>query len=183
MFDFSSKPLWEWYVIRVISGTEENVRQSLMQRREAFGLENSILDVFVPTHDSVSIRAGGKKVQKKKNIFPGYILIQMVVTNESWYIVRNTPNVTGFLGAGTVPVPVSGTELEQLKGILTEKSEEYKTDMQVGDYVTVKNGPFEGSEWKVIEVNANKGVVKIMINLLGRDTPVEIEFASVKTKK
>lgn len=183
MFDFSTKPLGEWYVIRVISGTEENVRQSLMQRREAFGLENSILDVFVPTHDSVSIRAGGKKVQKKKNIFPGYILIQMVVTNESWYIVRNTPNVTGFLGAGTVPVPVSGTELEQLKGILTEKSEEYKTDMQVGDYITVKNGPFEGSEGKIIELNVNKGVVKIMINLLGRDTPVEIEFGSVKTKK
>lgn len=183
MFDFSTKPLGEWYVIRVISGTEENVRQSLMQRREAFGLENSILDVFVPTHDSVSIRAGGKKVQKKKNIFPGYILIQMVVTNESWYIVRNTPNVTGFLGAGTVPVPVSGTELEQLKGILTEKSEEYKTDMQLGDYITVKNGPFEGSEWKIIELNVNKGVVKIMINLLGRDTPVEIEFGSVKTKK
>ncbi len=183
MIDFSTKPLWEWYVIRVISGTEENVRQSLMQRREAFGLENSILDVFVPTHDSVSIRAGGKKVQKKKNIFPWYILIQMIVTNESWYIVRNTPNVTGFLGAGTVPVPVSGAELEQLKWILTEKSEEYKTDMQVGDYITVKNGPFEGSEGKIIELNANKGVVKIMINLLGRDTPVEIEFASIKTKK
>ncbi len=183
MFDFSTKPLWEWYVIRVISGTEENVRQSLMQRREAFGLENSILDVFVPTHDSVSISTAGKKIQKKKNIFPGYILIQMIVTNESWYIVRNTPNVTGFLGAGTVPVPVSGVELEQLKGILTEKSEEYKTDMQVGDYVTVKNGPFEGSEGKIIEVNTNKGVVKIMINLLGRDTPVEIEFASIKTKK
>ncbi len=183
MIDFSTKPLWEWYVIRVISGTEENVRQSLMQRREAFGLENSILDVFVPTHDSVSIRAGGKKVQKKKNIFPWYILIQMIVTNESWYIVRNTPNVTGFLGAGTVPVPVSGAELEQLKWILTEKSEEYKTDMQVGDYITVKNGPFEGSEGKIIELNVNKGVVKIMINLLGRDTPVEIEFASIKTKK
>jgi transcription termination/antitermination protein NusG len=107
----------------------------------------------------------------------------MVVTNESWYIVRNTPNVTGFLGAGTVPVPVSGEELDKLKGILTEKSEEYKTDMQVGDYVTVKSGPFEGSEGKIIEVNGAKGMIKIMINLLGRDTPVEIEFASVKTKK
>ena len=107
----------------------------------------------------------------------------MVVTNESWYIVRNTPNVTGFLGAGTVPVPVSGAELEQLKGILTEKSEEYKTDMQVGDYVTVKDGPFEGSEGKIIEINTGKGVLKIMINLLGRDTPVEIEFGSIKSKK
>lgn len=154
-----------------------------MQRREAFGLEQYILDVFVPTHDSVSIRAGGKKVQRKKNIFPGYILVQMVVTNESWYIVRNTPNVTGFLGAGTVPVPVRGEELEKLKGILTEKSEEYNTDMQIGDYVVVKNGPFEGSEGKIIEVNTSKGTIKIMINLLGRDTPVEIEFGSVKSKK
>lgn len=183
MFNFSTKDHGEWYVIRVISGTEENVRQSLMQRREAFWLENYILDVFVPTHDSVSIRAGGKKVQKKKNIFPGYILVQMLVTNESWYIVRNTPNVTGFLGAGTVPVPVRGEELEKLKGILTEKSEEYRTDMQVGDYVVVRNGPFEGSEGKIIEVNTNKGVIKMMINLLGRDTPVEIEFGSVKSKK
>lgn len=183
MFDFSKKELWEWYVIRVISGTEENVRQSLMQRREAFGLEQYILDVFVPTHDSVSIRAGGKKVQRKKNIFPGYILVQMVVTNESWYIVRNTPNVTGFLGAGTVPVPVRGEELDKLKGILTEKSEEYNTDMQTGDYVIVRNGPFEWSEGKIIEVNTSKGTVKIMINLLGRDTPVEIEFGSVKSKK
>jgi transcriptional antiterminator NusG len=156
MFDFFAKPEGEWYVIRVISGTEENVRQSLMQRREAFGLENHILEVFVPTHDSVSVRAGGVKVKKKKNIFPGYILVRMIVTNESWYIVRNTPNVTGFLGAGTVPVPVSGDELEKLKGVLTEKSEEYKTDMQVGEYATVKNGPFAGSEGKIIEVNNQK---------------------------
>ncbi len=183
MFDFSQKTEGEWYVIRVISWTEENVRQSLMQRREAFGLENYILEVFVPTHDSISVRAGGVKVKKKKNIFPGYILVRMLVTNESWYIVRNTPNVTGFLGAGTVPVPVSGTELEQLKGILTEKSEEYKTDMQAGDFVVVKNGPFEWSEGKIVEINTQKGLVKIMINLLGRDTPVEIEFASVSKKK
>jgi len=105
----------QWYVIQVISGTEENVKQSLFQRRESFGLENYLIDVFVPTHDVVSIRAGGTKVKKKKNILPGYILVEMVVTNESWYIVRNTPNVTGFLGAGNIPVPVSGAELEQLR--------------------------------------------------------------------
>jgi transcriptional antiterminator NusG len=184
MFDLlSPKTEGEWYVIRVISGTEGNVKESLMQRREAFSLENHLLEVFVPTHDSISVRAGGVKVKKKKNIFPGYILVRMVVTNESWYIVRNTPNVTGFLGAGTVPVPVSGAELEQLKGILADKSEEYKTDMQTGDYVTVNNGPFEGSEGKIIEVNTQKGFVKIMINLLGRDTPVEIEFSSVGKSK
>lgn len=87
----------EWYVIQVISGTEENVKQSLFQRRESFSLQDYILDVFVPSHNVVSVRAGGAKVQRQKNIFPGYILVQMVVTNESWYIVRNTPNVTGFL--------------------------------------------------------------------------------------
>ncbi len=183
MFEFGNKELWEWYVIRVISGTEENVRSSLLQRREAFGLENHLIDVFVPTHDTIAIKANGEKATRKKNIFPGYILVRMIVTNESWYIVRNTPNVTGFLGAGTVPVPVSGEELEKLKWILTEKSEEYKTDMQVGDFVTVKKGPFEGSEGKIIEINTAKGMLKIMINLLGRDTPVEIEFGSIKSKK
>lgn len=183
MFELlTTKEEWEWYVIRVISGTEENVRSSLMQRREAFGLEQYILDVFIPTHDSISVRKGWEKVKRKKNIFPGYLLVRMIVTNESWYIVRNTPNVTGFLGAGTVPVPVRWEELEQLKGVLTEKSEEYKTDMQVGEYVTIGKWPFEGSEGKIAEVNRQKGLVKVMVNLLGRETPVEIEFASI-TKK
>lgn len=115
IFDSISTEEGEWYVIRVISGTEENVRQSLMQRREAFGLENFLLDVFVPLHDTINISQAGKQTVRKKNIFPGYILVKMIVTNESWYIVRNTPNVTGFLGAGTVPVPVRGEELERLK--------------------------------------------------------------------
>ena len=146
----------EWYVIRVISGTEDNVRSSLMQRREAFNLEDYILEVFVPTHDTISTRANGDKVTKQKNIFPGYILVNMVVTNESWYIVRNTPNVTGFLGAGTVPVPVSGAELDQLKGILIEKNGEFRTSLQLGDYVTINHGPFEGSEGKITDINTEK---------------------------
>lgn len=183
MFDSLNNEGGEWYVIRVISGTEENVRQSLMQRREAFGLERFILDVFVPTHDTVAVRAGGKKVTKKKNIFPGYILVKMVVTNESWYIVRNTPNVTGFLGAGTVPVPVRGEELEKLKGVLSDTSEKYTTNLRVGDEVVLLSAPFEGSEGFIIEINESKGVLKVNINLLGRDTPVEIDFGSVKPKK
>lgn len=107
-------------------------------------------------HDSVSVRSDGKKIKRKKNIFPGYILVRMIVTNESWYIVRNTPNVTGFLGAGTVPVPVSGAELEQLKGVLSEKNEEILTDLEIGDLASIKTGPFEGSEGKIIEVNNKK---------------------------
>jgi len=106
----------------------------------------------------------------------------MIVTNESWYIVRNTPNVTGFLGAGTIPVPVSGTELDHLRGVLNEKSEEFTTNLQIDDYVSVLSGPFEGNEGKIIEINSHKGSLKLMINFLGRDTPLEIEFQNVKKK-
>mgnify|MGYP006158578017 FL=1 len=133
----------EWYVIQVISGTEENVKQSLFQRRESFGLEEYLLDVFVPTHDVVSVRAGGTKVKKKKNILPGYILVEMVVTNESWYIVRNTPNVTGFLGAGNIPVPVSGAELAQLKGKVESKDETFTSKFISGDIAMITAGAFE----------------------------------------
>jgi transcriptional antiterminator NusG len=133
----------EWYVIQVVSGTEENVKSSLFQRRESFAMEDYILDVFVPTHDVVSVRAGGAKVKKQKNLLPGYILVQMVVTNESWYIVRNTPNVTGFLGAGNIPVPVSGEELEKLKGKLEESTNTYETSFEVGDTALITTGPFE----------------------------------------
>lgn len=172
----------EWYVIQVISGTEENVRSSLFQRRESFGLEDYILDVFVPTHDVVSVRASGERVKKKKNIFPWYILVQMVVTNESWYIVRNTPNVTGFLWAWNVPVPVSGDELAQLKGMLEKNSETFTTKFKVGDLAMVMKGPFEGNEWVISEVNDKKGLVKLTINLLGRDTPLELDFSQIKVK-
>jgi len=171
-----------WYVIQVISGTEENVKQSLFQRRESFGLEEYILDVFVPTHDVTSIRAGGTKVKKKKNILPWYILVEMVVTNESWYIVRNTPNVTGFLGAWNVPVPVSEEELEKLKGKITENEEIFSTKIQEGDMAIITKWPFEGNEGTVIEVNEKKWLLKVNINLLWRDTPIELDFSQVKVK-
>lgn len=172
----------QWYVIQVISGTEENVKQSLFQRRESFSLQDYILDVFVPTHDVVSLRAGGKQVKRKKNIFPGYILVQMVVTNESWYIVRNTPNVTGFLGAGNVPVAVSGEELDQLKWVLEKNSETFDTKYKVWDYAIVSKGPFEWNEWVISEINEKKWTLKLNINLLGRDTPIELDFGNIKIK-
>lgn len=172
----------EWYVIQVISWTEENVKQSLFQRKESFSLQEYILDVFVPTHDVVTVRAGGAKTKKQKNIFPGYILVQMVVTNESWYIVRNTPNVTGFLGAWNVPVPVSGEELAQLKWMLERNSETFSTKYKVWDIATIIKGPFEGNEWVISEINDKKWVLKLNINLLGRDTPVELDFWQIKVK-
>lgn len=138
---FAPKP--EWYVIRVISGTEDNVRTSLMQRREMFNLEKFILDCFVPLHDVVTLKKGGGSVKNKKNVFPGYILVKMVVTNESWYVVRNTPNVTGFLGAGTTPVPITETELVRIQGMVDEKNAEYKTPIKIGDYATILAGSFQ----------------------------------------
>jgi len=171
-----------WYVIQVISGTEENVKQSLFQRRESFGLEQYIIDVFVPTHDVVSVRAGGTKVKKKKNILPGYILVEMVVSNESWYIVRNTPNVTGFLGAGNIPVPVSWEELAQLKWKVESKEETFSTKFKTGEMAMITAGAFEGNEGMITEVNDTKWLVKVNINLLWRDTPIELDFSQIVVK-
>lgn len=172
----------QWYVIQVISWTEENVKQSLFQRRESFSLQDYILDVFVPTHDVVSVRAGWVKVKRQKNIFPGYILVQMVVTNESWYIVRNTPNVTGFLGAWNVPVPVSWEELAQLKWMLEKNAETFSTKFKVWDMATITKWPFEWNQWIISEINDKKWFVKLNINLLGRDTPIELDFGQIKVK-
>lgn len=170
----------EWYVIQVVSWTEENVKRSLFQRRESFWLEDYILDVYVPTHDVVSVRAGGQKVKKQKNLLPGYILVQMNVTNESWYIVRNTPNVTWFLGAWNIPVPVSGEELEQLKWKVEQKSEIFTTKYKVGDHAIVVKWTFEWNEWVITKINEKKWTLKMNINLLWRDTPIELEFADIK---
>ncbi len=173
----------EWYVIQVISWTEENVKQSLFQRRESFWMEDYILDVFVPTHEVVSIRSGGKQVKRNKNILPGYILVKMIVTNESWYIVRNTPNVTWFLWAWNIPVPVSGEELEKLKGKLAENAVEYSSQFNVWDQAEIIWGTFDWNEWIITDINEKKWLIKMTINLLGRDTPVELDFAHVKVKK
>ena len=172
----------EWYVIQVISWTEENVKQSLFQRRESLWMEDYILDVFVPTHEVVSVRAWGKEVKKSKNILPWYILVQMIVTNESWYIVRNTPNVTWFLWAWNIPVPVSGEELEKLKWKIKENAVEYSSKFSVWDEVYITDWTFIWNEWILSEVNEKKGTVKMTINLLWRDTPVELEFSQVKIK-
>lgn len=172
----------EWYVIQVVSWTEENVKQSLFQRRESFSLQDYILDVFVPTHDVVTVRAWWNKVTRQKNIFPWYILVQMVVTNESWYIVRNTPNVTWFLGAWNVPVPVSGEELAQLKWMLEKNSQTFATKLKVWELATIIKGPFEWNEWVISEINDKKWIVKLNINLLWRDTPIELDFSQIKVK-
>ena len=143
-------------------------------------MEEHILDVYVPTHEVVSTKANGTKSTKKKNILPGYILVQMVVTNESWYIVRNTPNVTGFLWAGNIPVPVSGEELKRLKWKVEENAQNYSNEFMVGDFANITSGPFEDNEGKITEINEKKWLVKMTVNMMWRDTPVELDFSQVK---
>ena len=174
------KPKPEWYVIQCISWTEENVKSSLFQRRESFWMEDFLLDVYVPTHEVVSTRANWTKSSKMKNILPGYILVNMIVNNESWYIVRNTPNVTWFLWAWNIPVPVSWEELEKLKGKVEENAQNYSNEFLIWDLANITSGPFEGNEWKITEINEKKGLVKMEIDVMGRNTPVELDFAQVK---
>lgn len=170
----------EWYVIQVVSGTEESVKRSILQRRESFWLEDYVSDVFVPMHDVITKRKSWEKTKTKKNILPGYILVQMNVTNESWYIVRNTPNVTWFLWAWNIPVPVRWEELEQLKWVLDKNSEMYSNNFKIDDNVDIIDWPFEWNEGKIIEIDETNWFVKININLLWRDTPVELEFSQIK---
>ncbi len=180
MFKKEKKP--EWYVIQVISWTEENVKQSLFQRRESFWMEDYITDVFVPAASVVSVKSNWEKVTKNKNLFPWYILVQMIVTNESWYIVRNTPNVTWFLWAWNIPVAVSWEELEKLKWTIEKKSETFESKYKVWDEATITKWPFEWNEGFITEINDKKWMLKMTINLLWRDTPVELEFNQIKLK-
>jgi transcriptional antiterminator NusG len=143
-------------------------------------MEEHIIDVYVPTHEVVTTRKNWTKSSKKKNILPWYILVNMVVNNESWYIVRNTPNVTWFLWAWNIPVPVSWEELEKLKGKVEENSQNYSNEFLLWDLVTVTWWPFEGNEWKVTEINEKKWLIKIEIDIMWRNTPVELDFSEVK---
>ncbi len=172
----------EWYVIQVISWTEENVKSSIFQRRESLDMEEYILDVFIPTHEVISTRVSWEQVSKQKNILPWYILVNMIVTNESWYIVRNTPNVTWFLGAWNIPVPVSGEELEKLKWKIEENATVYNTKFSKWDQVVIRWGSFEWNTWVISKINDKKATVTVIISLLWRDTPLELDFSEVQLK-
>ena len=172
----------KWYAVHTYSGYEDAVARYLKQRVESLMMSDKIFAVVVPKETKIKVKNGKRVVQEEK-IYPGYVLVEMIVDDASWYVVRNTPNVTGFLGAGTIPVPVSGAELDQLKGSLTEKNTAFTIKLQIGDFVVIKAGAFEGRGGKITEINEEKGLVKVEINILGRDTPVEIDFTNVKTKK
>ncbi|MGB9743155.1 MAG: transcription termination/antitermination protein NusG [Minisyncoccales bacterium] len=168
-----------WYVLHTYSGYEDAVAKALKQRVESLGMEDKIFNVLVPKEKKIKIK-GGKRQEVEEKIYPGYVLVEMIVTDDSWYVVRNTPNVTGFVGAGTVPLPVSKKEIENLMKRMAGEAPQYKIEMKVGDLVKIIDGPFKDFEGKVAEVDQERGKIKVLVNMFGRDTPVELDTLQIR---
>ncbi len=163
-----------WYVVHTYSGHENKVKVNIEKLVESRGMQDLVLDVVVPTEDRVEVKNGQRKIKTKK-MFPGYVLVKMIVTNESWYLVRNTQGVTGFVGHGSDPVPLT---LEEVRRMGIEKIY-IDLDIHVGDTIKVINGPFENFMGSVEEVNMEKQTLRAKVSMFGRDTPVELDFAQV----
>ena len=168
-----------WYAIHTYAGYENAVARNLKQRIESLGMENKIFNVLVPTEKTVKVK-GGKRVEEEEKIYPGYILVDMIVTDDSWYVVRNTPRVTGFVGSGVYPVPLNKTEVESLFKRMNTGTVRHNIDLKLEDAVIIADGPFKDLEGKVSEVDEEKGKVKVLVSMFGRETPVELDFLQVK---
>ena len=168
-----------WYAIHTYSGYENAVSRNLKQRIESLGMQDRIFNVVVPTEKKIRVK-GGKRVTEEERIYPGYVLVEMIVTDESWYVVRNTPRVTGFVGSGTQPVPLRQEELDVLMNRMETDSPKHKMDLTPGDIVSIVDGPFKELEGKVGEVDEEHGKVKVLVSMFGRETPVELDFLQVK---
>jgi len=168
-----------WYAIHTYSGYEEAVARNLHQRIESLQMENKIFRVLVPKEKKIKIK-GGKRYVVEEKIYPGYVLVEMIVTDDSWYVVRNTPNVTGFIGSGTVPTPISKEEIEILMKRMGVEEPKYKIELKPGDHVKIIDGPFKDFEGKISEVDEERGRIKVLVLMFGRDTPVELDFLQVK---
>ncbi|MDA8611436.1 transcription termination/antitermination protein NusG [Candidatus Pacebacteria bacterium] len=168
-----------WYAIHTYAGYENAVSKNLKQRIESLGVEDKIFDVVVPTEKKIKIKAG-KRAETEEKIYPGYVLVDMIVTDDSWYVVRNTPRVTGFVGSGVFPVPLNQKEIDELFGRMNADSTKHSIDLIVEDPVVVVDGPFKDLEGKVEEVDDERGKVKVLVSMFGRETPVELDFLQVK---
>jgi len=168
-----------WYAIHTYSGYEENVSENLKQRIDSMDMEDKIFAILIPKEKKIKIKNGKRKIVEEK-IFPGYVLVDMIVTDDSWYVVRNTPNVTGFIGTGTTPTPIAEEEIKSLQKRMGVEEPQYKIDVAPGDPVRINDGPFKGFEGKIAEVDVERGKVKVLVSMFGRETPVELDFLQVK---
>jgi transcriptional antiterminator NusG len=168
-----------WYVIHSVSGLEDNVAQNLKKRIDSLSMEDYIFDVIVPKEKKIKVK-NGKRVTVEERIYPGYVFVEMIVTDNSWYVVRNTPNVTGFIGAGTTPIPVSPDEMSFITKNNAKDEPKYTLNIDVDDLVKIIDGPFKDFEGKVSEVDESKGKLKVLVNMFGRNTPVELDSLQIK---
>lgn len=168
-----------WYILHTYSGYEENVSHNLKQRIESLSMEDKIFEVLVPTEKKIKIK-GGKRVTVEEKMYPGYVFVNMIVTDDSWYVVRNTPNVTGFVGSGTTPSPVPQSDIDGIKKRMGVNEPKYMIDVEVGTPVRIIDGPFKNLEGKVSEIDEARGKIKVLVMMFGRETPAELDFLQVK---
>ncbi|MCF6096167.1 transcription termination/antitermination protein NusG [Thermovorax subterraneus] len=168
-----------WYVIHTYSGYENKVKANLEKRVESMGMQDKIFRVLVPVEEEVEIKNGKKKVTQRK-IFPGYVLVEMIVTDDSWHVVRNTPGVTGFVGTGNKPIPLQESEVKAILKKMGIEEPKPKIELDINQNVKVISGPFENFIGKVVEINHEKQKVKVLISMFGRETPIELDYNQIE---
>ncbi|KYC69921.1 transcription termination/antitermination protein NusG [Heyndrickxia coagulans] len=170
-----------WYVVHTYSGYENKVKTNLEKRVESMGMQDKIFRIVVPEEEELEMKNEKKKVVKRK-VFPGYVLVEMVMTDDSWYVVRNTPGVTGFVGSsggGSKPTPLLPEEINTILKRMGMEEKRADVDFEIGETVTVKEGPFANFAGKIVEMDRDKGRAKVTVNMFGRDTPVELVFEQI----
>lgn len=168
----------QWYVVHTYSGHEAKVKKNLESRIETMDMSEKIFEVIVPTEEEIEIHNGQRRTVNKK-VYPGYVLVKMQMDDDSWYVVRNTPGVTSFVGMGTKPTPLRDDEVSTIKDQMTAEAPRIKLSLAVGDNVRIVDGPFQDFEGKIDEVNQEKGRVKVLVSFFGRETAVELDFLQV----
>ena len=168
-----------WYAIHTYSGYEEKVAESIRQRADSLDMKDKIFNVLVPKEKMIEIKHGKRKVVEKR-IFQGYVLVEMKLSEDAWYIVRNTPNVTGFVGTGIDPSPISQAEMDKINKRMGLKEPKHRIDFKVGEVVNIIDGPFKGFDGSINEIDEDKGKLKVLVSMFGRETPVELDSLQVK---
>jgi len=169
----------QWYAIHTYSGYEEKVAESIRQRADSLDMKDKIFQVLVPKEKMIEVKNGKRKVVEKR-IFQGYVLVEMKMSEDAWYIVRNTPSVTGFVGSGTDPTPIGQDEIDKIMKRMGREEPKHKIDYSLGDVVNITDGPFKGFDGSINEIDAAKGKLKVLVNMFGRETPVELDSLQVK---
>lgn len=169
-----------WYVIHTYSGYENKVRTNLERKVQSLGMENEIFNVIIPMEKEVELNSKGEKKMVERKVFPGYVLVEMIVNDRSWYAVRNTPGVTGFVGSGTKPIPLTEAEVQQIMHSMGIEEERPHIDFQLQQLVRLKSGPFADQVGRISDINEEKGKLKVLVDMFGRETPVEIDFTQVE---